>query len=385
MFLNAVRRRNPGLLRFAAELHRAGVIPPNTFVIDRGAVRRNAAKLATRARELNLDLYFMAKQIGYDEHLLQTIQEFIPGSVAVDWMGAETMIAQGVPLKHVGHLVPVPFHSIQRIMDRGRPEVWTLFDLAAAEAVNKAALALGKQQAVLLRIAGYDLFPGQEGGFAPETILSVAEHISHLAGLRLAGVTCYPCFTWDDAREEYVPTSNLAAVLAAAAQLRSAGYDITQINTPGNTSLSLLPLLAKYGATHGEPGHALTGTTPEQSLGKSEEEPAVVYVSEVSMVLPTGQAQIYGGGLYARGHAKSALVGKSVDELLQSEPVPVAFPPAEYIDYQCLLDAPAAHRQVHTGDTALLSFRFQLFVLRSYRAIVDQKANGDWELIALHI
>lgn len=384
MFLNAVRRRNPGLLCCAAELHRAGVIPPNTFVIDRGAVRRNAAKLATRARELNLDLYFMAKQIGYDEHLLQAIQEFIPGSVAVDWMGAERMIAQGVSLKHVGHLVPVPFHSIQRIMDQGQPEVWTLFDLAAAEAVNNAALALGKQQAVLLRIAGYDLFPGQEGGCAPETILSVAEHISRLAGLRLVGVTCYPCFTWDSSHEEYVPTSNLTAVLAAAEQLRSAGYEITQINTPGNTSLSLLPLLARYGATHGEPGHALTGTTPEQSLGKSEEEPAVVYVSEVSMVLPTGQAQIYGGGLYARGHAKSALVGNSIDELLQSEPVPVTFPPAEYIDYQCLLDAPAAHTQVHTGDTVLLSFRFQLFVLRSYRAIVDQMTNGDWKLIALH-
>lgn len=384
MFLNAVRRRNPGLLRYAAELHRAGVIPPNTFVIDRGAVRRNAAKLATRAGELKLNLYFMAKQIGYDEHLLQVIREFIPGSVAVDWMGAERTIAQGVTLKHIGHLVPVPLHSIQRLMDRGRPEVWTLFDLAAAEAVNQAALALGRQQAVLIRIAGHDLFPGQEGGCAPETILSMAEQISHLTGLRLAGVTSYPCFTWDSSRAEYVPTSNLTAVLAAAEQLRSAGYAITQINTPGNTSLSLLPLLARYGATHGEPGHALTGTTPEQSVGKSEEEPAVVYVSEVSTVLPTGQAQIYGGGFYARGHAKAALVGNSVDALLQSEAVPVSFPPAEYIDYQCLLDAPAAPRQVHTGDTVLLSFRFQLFVLRSYRAIVDQKTNGDWELIALH-
>jgi predicted amino acid racemase len=384
MFLDAVQRRNPGLVRFAAELHRAGAIPPNTFVIDRGAVRRNAVKLAARAKECNLNLYFMAKQIAYDGHLLPVIRESIPGAVAVDWMGAETMIAQGVPLMHVGHLVPVPFQSIQRIMDKGRPEVWTLFDLEAAEAVNKAALLLHRPQHVLLRIAGRDLFPGQEGGFSPDRILTVAERISRLPGLQLAGVTCYPCFTWDDAHEEYTPTSNLEAVLSAAEQLRSAGYGITQINTPGNTSLSLLPLLARYGATHGEPGHALTGTTPEQGLGKSEEEPAVVYVSEVSMVLPSGKAQIYGGGLYARGHAKAALVGSSVEELLHREHIPVAFPPAEYIDYQCLLDAPAAHTQVHTGDTVLLSFRFQLFVLRGYRAIVDQNANGDWELIALH-
>ncbi|HEY4388659.1 MAG TPA: hypothetical protein VGN34_29770, partial [Ktedonobacteraceae bacterium] len=86
MFLDAVQRRNPGLIRFATKLHRAGVIPPNTFVIDRGAVRRNAARLAAKAQELNLDLYFMAKQIGYDEHLLRAIRESIPGAVAVDWM-----------------------------------------------------------------------------------------------------------------------------------------------------------------------------------------------------------------------------------------------------------------------------------------------------------
>ena len=190
------------------------------------------------------------------------------------------------------------------------------FWLEAAEAVNRAALSLKRQQAVLLRIGGRDLFPGQEGGFAPETILATADQIARLPGLRLVGVTCYPCFTWDEAREEYVQTSNLESVLSAATQLRSAGYEITQINTPGNTSLSLLPMLARSGATHGEPGHALTGTTPEQGLGKSEEEPAVVYVSEVSMVMPSGQAQMYGGGLYARGHAKSALVGGSVEPVL---------------------------------------------------------------------
>ena len=49
MFLDAVHKRNPELVRFAAELHRSGAIPPNTFVIDRGAVRRNAARLAARA------------------------------------------------------------------------------------------------------------------------------------------------------------------------------------------------------------------------------------------------------------------------------------------------------------------------------------------------
>lgn len=382
MFLDAIHKRNPGLVRFAAELHRSGAIPPNTFVIDRGSVRRNAARLAARARELQLNLYFMAKQIDYDEYLVQVIRQAIPGSVAVDWMGAEILMEQGVPLKHVGHLVPIPFYAIPAIMARGRPEVWTLLDLEAAEAVSHAAQASNIEQRVLLRVIGNDLYPGQEGGFSPESILSAADRIARLPGLQVSGVTSFPCFIWDEVHEQYVPNSNLEAILLAADRLRSAGFEITQINAPGNTSVSVLPLLAKYGATHGEPGHALTGTAPEQSLGKSEEEPAVLYISEISAVLPSSQALVYGGGLYARAHAKSALVGSSVEELVQSEPVPVAFPPPEFIDYQCMLHVPSG-RRVHTGDTVVMAFRFQLFVLRSYRAIVEQNTAGNWELIAL--
>lgn len=382
MFLNAVQRRNPGLVHFAAELHRSGAIPPNTFVIDQGAVRRNAARLATKARDLDLNLYFMAKQFGYDEHLMRVILPAIPGSVAVDWMGAESLIAKNVPIKHLGHLVPVPFQRIPTLMANGCPEVWTLFDLEAANAVSQAASALHITQQVLLRVTGGQLFPGQEGGFQLESVLNAAHAIARLPGLRLVGVTSYPCFTWDEALLVYKPTSNLDAILEAAHRLRSAGFEITQINAPGNSSLTVLPLLARYGATHGEPGHALTGTTPEQSLGISEEEPAALYVSEVSTVLPSGKALVYGGGLYARAHAKSALVGGSVEELQQREAIPVTFPPPQFIDYQCTLEVPETQR-VYVGDTVVMAFRFQLFVLRSYRAIVEQNSTGNWELIAV--
>jgi hypothetical protein len=87
-------------------------------------------------------------------------------------------------------------------------------------------------------------------------------------------------------------------------------------------------------------------------------------------------------GVYMRAHAKFALVGSSVEELTQQEPFPVTFPPPEFIDYQCTLHVPHGQR-VHTGDTVVMAFRFQLFVLRSYRAIVEQNTAGNWELIAL--
>nr|BBH93210.1 hypothetical protein KTA_14090 [Thermogemmatispora argillosa] len=382
MFLDAVRRRNPGLLRCAALLHREGVIPPNTFVFDRGAVRRNAARLAARAAGLGLGLYYMAKQIAYDAQLVTVIQSSIPGAVAVDWMGAEALLTQGATVRHVGHLVPVPVRLVPSLMARAQPEVWTLLDLEAAAVVNKAALALGRVQPVLLRINGGDFFPGQEGGFAPAEVLGAATAIARLPGLRLNGVTSYPCFTWDEEEAGYRPTANLEALLTAAERLRSAGFAIEQINAPGNTSLSVLPLLAHYGASHGEPGHALTGTTPEQSLGSSEEEPAVVYVSEVSAQLPSGQALAYGGGLYARAHARQALVGESPEELEERAPVAVHFPPPQFIDYQCLLEPPAG-RRLPTGATVIMAFRFQLFVLRSYRAVVEQDEQGEWRLLSL--
>ncbi|WP_052890384.1 alanine racemase [Thermogemmatispora carboxidivorans] len=382
MFLDAVRRRNPGLLRFAAQLHRSGVIPPNTFVFDRGAVRRNAERLAERAAALGLDLYYMAKQIAYDAQLVAAIRSCIPGAVAVDWMGAEALLAQGAKVQHVGHLVPIPARLVPALMAQARPEVWTLLDLEAAEAVNRAALALGRVQSVLLRINGGDFFPGQEGGFAPEEVLAAATTIARLPGLRLSGVTSYPCFTWDEEATRYRPTANLEALVTSAERLRAAGFSIEQINAPGNTSLSVLPLLAQYGASHGEPGHALTGTTPEQSLGSSEEEPAVVYVSEVSAQLSGGQALAYGGGLYARAHARQALVGTGPEELEESAPVTVRFPPPQFIDYQCLLEPPRG-RHLPTGATVLMAFRFQLFVLRSYRAVVEQDGEGTWRLLTL--
>jgi predicted amino acid racemase len=233
-----------------------------------------------------------------------------------------------------------------------------------------------------LRINGGDCFPGQEGGFAPEEVLAAATAIARLPGLRVSGVTSYPCFTWDEEAASYRPTANLEALVASAERLRAAGFAIEQINAPGNTSLSVLPLLARYGATHGEPGHALTGTTPEQSLGGSEEEPAVVYVSEVSAQLPSGQALAYGGGLYARAHARQALVGTTPEELEESAPVAVRFPPPQFIDYQCLLEPPPG-RRLPTGATVIMAFRFQLFVLRSYRAIVEQNGQGEWQLLTL--
>ena len=51
--------------------------------------------------------------------------------------------------------------------------------------------------------------------------------------------------------------------------------------------------------THGEPGHALTGTTPFHVNRRAVEKPAYVYVSEISHNF-RGKSYFYAGGYYSR-------------------------------------------------------------------------------------
>lgn len=73
MFLDRVRRRNPGLIRAAVALHQAGQIPPNTYVIDAGAFARNGALVRAAAEAAGLRVYFMTKQHGRNPELFRRV------------------------------------------------------------------------------------------------------------------------------------------------------------------------------------------------------------------------------------------------------------------------------------------------------------------------
>ena len=130
--------------------------------------------------------------------------------------------------------------------------------------------------------------------------------------------------------------------------------------------MASLPLLAELGATHGEPGHALTGTTPLHAVDPAQpEKPAYVYVSEVAHTLDDGRPAVFGGGFYARSHIRGALLPRTGKRL------GVQDAPPENIDYYRLLDAPADGADVRLGDTVLFAFRTQIFVTRSTVAVVS--------------
>jgi predicted amino acid racemase len=121
MYLNAIAKRNPVLIRTAAELHQSGAIPANTYVIDLDAIRGNAKALAQESQRVGISLYFMSKHFNRNPLMAHTIvAQGITKAVAVDVQCAKTLHYYGVPVGHVGHLVQTPKNSIGDVLDIAR-------------------------------------------------------------------------------------------------------------------------------------------------------------------------------------------------------------------------------------------------------------------------
>jgi predicted amino acid racemase len=372
LFLAALTARNPALIDAAVELHQAGAIPPGTFVVDADAVERNAAQLAAAARSVGVRLYFMTKQIGRNPVICRRVLAHIPAAVAVDMDDADALASAAVPLGHVGHLVQPSTASIERMLGHD-PEVVTVFSVAKARQISRVARELGREQALLIRVvdAGDELFPGQEGGIPLDGLASARAAIDALPGVRVAGVTTYPAVRFNGST--YEPTANLRTIQRAARLLG----DLEQINAAGHTSVDVLPLIAEAGATHAEPGHALTGSTPRAAGGRTPETPAVCFVSEVSH-LDDDHVSVFGGGFYARGNAHGGLVVHgSARHRLDLVPLP-----HDAIDYYRRLVRGAD--AVSVGDSVVFAFRFQAFTSRARVATVEDVAAGRPRLVGLH-
>ncbi|GAA1371141.1 alanine racemase [Streptomyces beijiangensis] len=380
MFLNTVLTRNPALVDAAVALHRSGEIPPDTYVMDLDAVEANAALLAAEAERLGITLWFVAKQFGRNPALIEAVARHIPKYAAIDPPEAHILHASGAQAGNLGHLVQIPHRELPAML-AWRPETVTVFDLANARAVSDAARGLGVVQDVLIRLEGApgQIYPGQEGGVPLSALEAFAAEVEQFPGVRIAGVTAFPCVLCDPVSGEPRATANFGLAVAARELLAARGHTGLKLSAPSATSMATLPLLAELGATHGEPGHSLTGTTPLHARDPHQpEKPAYVYVSEVAHTLADGRPAIYGGGFYARAGIKDALLPRTGLRL------PVQDAPAENIDYYRLLDAPGPGADVQAGDTAVLAFRTQIFVTRSKVAVVAGLSTGAPRLAGLY-
>lgn len=359
MFLNQTIRRNQKLVETAFMLHQGGQILPDSYVVDVDSFLENARKLLQKAEENHIKLYFMLKQIGRNPYLAKALVELgYSGAVVVDYREALVMMQHRIPIGNVGHLVQVPGVLIRKLVEYG-PEVMTVYSREKALEIQAAAAALGKRQAVMLRVYGdFDMiYSGQTAGFhldeLRETAIWIKQKCPHL---EIKGVTSFPCYLYDEKAGDVLPTRNLETVKCSVEILKTCGIDLKLVNTPSATCCYTIGQMAKFGGNCGEPGHGLSGTTPMHADHDLDELPAVVYVSEISHNF-MGSAYCYGGGHYRRSHVKHALVGASFEDSRELAVIP---PLDESIDYHFGISEECA-----VGETAVMAFRFQIFVTRS--------------------
>jgi predicted amino acid racemase len=371
VFVDATQRRNPRLIEAAVELHRAGSIPSNCYVIDLDTVAANARAVSAKARAAGLETFQMTKQFGRNPLVARTVAENgIERVVAVDFEEARVMHHHGLAIGHVGHLVQVPRAEADRAIAM-QPELITVFGLEQARHLGAAAHAAGREQDVLIRVVreGDTYYPAQVGGVPIEQLLEVAMAIAEIDGVRVAGVTSFPCILFNEQAQALEPTGNLRTLADAAQLLRGAGFDDLVVNAPSASCSATVDILAAGGATIIEPGSCLTGHTPLHAVTDQPEVPAMVYVSEVTHQLGSTTYTL-AGGLYPRSRAKHALVYGAGDTPVTAD---VVLDPPDAIDYYGALEVdPDA---VTVGDTVVYAFRSQVFVSRCFVAVVADVAG----------
>jgi len=383
MFLEKMQKRNPELIDTAFYLHRKNILEPNTYILDLDQIQANTAMMSEAAAVNNLSLYFMSKQLGRNPLAAQAVVEAgIKKAVAVDPWEARTLARAGIELGNIGHLVQVPTSMLSEMIAY-QPEIMTVYSLQKAEQISKLALEQNRMQPIMLRIYSEDSFnyEGQIGGFDLKNIDDVIPKLMKLKGVEIKGLTAFPCLLFNYQTKKIETTPNLELVIKTAETLNNKfGMEIEQLNTPSVSCQKTIPMLANAGATHGEPGHALTGTTPYHGYYDQGEKPAMIYISEISH-LKDEKAYTFGGGFYSRSHLKNGLV--AADDYQKNRKIYSASQPdSEMIDYYASLEN--TDRNLKIGDTVLYAFRTQIFVTRARVAVISGIQNGKLKLHGIY-
>lgn len=375
MLLKALQKQNPALMDATLLLWQQGAIKPDSYVIDVDQVKKNACLLLETAAHHGITLYLMSKQFGRNPLLCTLLLKCgYRGIVAVDFKEARQLYQHNLPVVHVGHLVQIPSSMVDEVVAH-KPEVITVYSVAKAREIAAAALRQGVVQALLLKVWHPDdlIYPGQEAGFSLDELPDIINKIRSLTGVRLVGVTHFPCMLFDNEQDKTLPSPNINTLISAKNILEQQGIQVEQVNGPSATSVESIPLLARHGVTHAEPGHALTGTMPSNQHGEQPEQVAMLYLSEISHC-HQGKSYCYGGGYYRRGHLDNALVYEQ-----QWRPSRVLTPSNDNIDYTLPLAGEFA-----VGSPVIMCFRTQIFVTRSDVALIAGIHSGQPRLLGVY-
>lgn len=376
MFVEKVIQQNPKLVDSAFFLHQEGRIEPDSYVVDVDQFLANAKIILSTAKENDIHLYFMLKQLGRNPYLAKELTKMgYAGAVAVDFREAKVMMKHNIPLGNVGHLVQIPEANIEKIIDYGT-EVITVYSIDKIKSINKAAKKLDKVQGILLRV--YDendlIYGGQMAGFLLKDLKEVIKKVRDMKNVKIKGVTSFPCYLYNEIDQQIETTNNLYTVNKAVEILKESDIVAQIVNTPSATCVSTLKRMKNDGGNCGEPGHGLTGTTPASASSNMDERISVVYISEISHNFQ-GKGYCYGGGFYRRSHVQKALCGIDRENSRMLEVIP---PDLDGIDYHFGLSEEAI-----VGETVLMAFRFQIFVTRSDVVLVKGISEGRPEIVGI--
>jgi len=378
MFVNALQKHNPALIDAALCLHTEGKVLPDSYIIDLDTLVDNAKKIKAEADKYGIALYAMTKQFGRNPYLARLLVEDIgyQGIVCVDYKEARLFARHGIKIAHVGHLVQPPLAMLEQLMSDVQPDVVTVVTMEKAMALSQAAFKANRVQNVLLKFydSGDVFYTNQETGFPLSELSSVVANIEALPGIRISGLTHFPCLLADN--DQVMPTPNANTATIAAQQCRDLGIEVEQLNLPSMTCCSSMAKLSLLGATHGEPGHALTGTTPLHQFEQPQPERiAMLYLSEVSHH-HQAKSYCFGGGYYRRGHMENALIWPQ--EGSPAMKCQVHNDNQASIDYHLRLSEMAP-----VGSPVVMAFRTQVFVTRSDIVIVEGILSGQPRVVGV--
>lgn len=197
MFLKKMIERNNKLIETSFQLHQAGKILPDSYVIDMDVLLENAKAILEEGNKNHIDQYFMLKQLGRNPIIAQELIKLgYKGAVVVDFKEALVMMQHHIPICNVGHLVQMPKQMVQELVDYGC-EYFTVFSLDKIKEINEAAKNSNQIQKLLLKVVGKDdmIYSGQTAGFRLEELNDVVEQIKKFKNVRIEGVTSFLVFS----------------------------------------------------------------------------------------------------------------------------------------------------------------------------------------------
>jgi len=377
MFLNKLLEENKDLVVSAIALHQNGDILPDTYVLDLDQIVANGEAMVKKADSLGIDLYFMLKQIGRNPLVAKELLNVgFKGCVAVDYNEALLMIENNIHLCNVGHLVQVPRHALNKIIDF-KPDYLTVYTLDIIKEINEVAKKNNIVQKLLVRITDDDarLYSGQIAGFSSDNLKEILDCINSLENVEFGGITVFPALLFDSESKAIKPTDNINGLNRAKTILNDLGYKDYNVNLPSASCCASLDLIRQLGGKSAEPGHSLTGTTPLHAITNQAEKLAYCYVSEISHNYKD-KAYCYGGGTYRRGHMDNILVGNNIQTSALDK---VQAPDIDSIDYHFELN-----HNYEVGTTCIMAFRTQIFTTRSMVAVVSKIGNGKPQIVGLY-